>query len=62
MDHRPAGMSDSGVRIFLIVEDDPEIQFFLKISLQEDDREIIAVERGDEAKEVLATPLIDLSS
>jgi DNA-binding response OmpR family regulator len=55
-------MSDSGVRIFLIVEDDPEIQFFLKISLQEDDREIIAVERGDEAKEVLATPLIDLSS
>ena len=55
-------MSDSGVRRFLIVDDDPGIQFFLKIILQEDDREIIAVERGDEAKEVLVTPLIDLSS
>ena len=53
-------MSDSGVRRLLIVEDDPEIRFLLGTILQEDDREIIMVERGDEAEEVLAIQPIDL--
>lgn len=53
-------MTDHDVRRILIVEDDPEIQYLLAMFLDGPDREIIAVNGGAEADEVLANTAVDL--
>ncbi len=53
-------MTGPTLRRILIVEDDPEIQYLLCMILEAPDREILAVNGGAEAGEILETTAIDL--
>lgn len=53
-------MSADATRSLLIVEDDPEIGYLLSVILDDDDREVLSVETGAEAIELLDRRSVDL--